>query len=216
MKPVEKMNQEETYYEILKVDKKATVSEIVQAYHHAKSAFSRDSLATYSLFSPEDAKAELDKLEKAYLHLSNIDRKREYDRALSTGTPLKEKESPHPAQPAPLDMAKTTEFPAPRTSASHLTVAPSPAPVEGPVNGLLLKEAREQRNLSIDDVARVTKIPVKFIRAIESQDPEAMPARVYVQGFIRNLATIYRMDPTSTAKGYLHTLDGEKRPNNVK
>ena len=72
--------EEETFYEILKVDRKATVAEIVAAYHSAKNAFSKDSVATYSLFNNDEAQTVLNKLEEAYLTLSNFEKRAEYER----------------------------------------------------------------------------------------------------------------------------------------
>jgi len=226
--------QEETYYDILKVDPKSTVAEIVAAYHTAKNAFSRDSVATYSLFSPEEAQAELDKLEQAYLNLSNIDKKRAYDRALHEKlhgesnsmmppnmTELERRQNAHSHQGS-RGNAMTDNFDSPSSPARFASTGPnsnSPsATVENPppaysstdpVTGNVLREIREKRSLSADDVSRITKIPVKFIQAIESEDPKKLPARVYLQGFIKNLATLYKLDPKLAAKSYLDYTDGK-------
>ena len=45
----------QTYYELLEVDSQATRTEIVDAYDRARAAFAPDSLATYNLFTPEEA-----------------------------------------------------------------------------------------------------------------------------------------------------------------
>jgi cytoskeletal protein RodZ len=79
--------------------------------------------------------------------------------------------------------------------------------LEGPVTGTRLREIREKRTLSLDDVSRITKIPTKFLRAIEEDDLKRMPARVYLQGFVKNLATLYRLNPKDTVKSYLEHID---------
>lgn len=80
------IKQKETYYDILKVPRRASVSEIVAAYHLAKNAFSKDSMATYSLFSADEAQKMLQKLEEAYVTLSNFEKRADYDRRLTQDT----------------------------------------------------------------------------------------------------------------------------------
>lgn len=227
---------DETYYDILKVDRKATIAEVVAAYHSLKNAFSRDSMATYSLFSPEEAKTVLDRLEEAYLNLSNIDKKREYDRWL-------EAQSSNPDLPSMTELTRmqaaqhstresrvsiftesnTTGESSP-TNPSHeppeasvatnpnLDATPIPIISGDAVSGPVLRNVRERRGLSIDDVSRITKIPIKFIRAIEADDLKHLPARVYLQGFVKNLAILYKMDPKQTVKAYFDYSDRISAP----
>lgn len=213
--------KEETLYDVLKVDRKATISEIVAAYHSAKNAFSKDSVATYSLFSPEETKAILDRLEEAYLTLSNVDKKREYDRNLNGAEGLDGPDGAHAAPtppPAPVPLparpassATPTDYGEGDGSVRKLPAKPmSPPPIEfgqGALTGAMLREAREKRTLSVEDVSRITKIPGKFIRAIESDDLRQIPARVYLQGFVKNLAVLYRLDPGAAIKAYLMHID---------
>lgn len=226
-------DRKETHYEVLKVSPRATVAEIVSAYHTAKNAFSKDSVATYSLFSPEEAQVELKRLEEAYLTLSNIEKRSEYDRRLAKGegeaevggptlTPVR---TPSPTvapspQTASLDLGeplKVEVIPAPAAIFTP-TVPPSvpeatvplsdPLPATGTaIEGATLRGLREARGLSVDDVSRITKIPAKFIKAIEGEDKVRLPARVYIQGFVKNLATLYKLDPVSASKTYLQHLE---------
>ena len=217
---------EETFYDVLKVDPKATIAEIVAAYHTAKNAFSRDSVATYSLFSPEETQGILSKLEEAYLTLSNIEKKRDYDEGLSkrrneeSGVPpamsepeLKSKAMGLPTPPATSSSTGTPSSTSSTPDSEVVTRISAPvdpndtAPVPDVITGSVLKEIRERRGLSHDDVSRVTKIPVKFIQAIEGENPKALPARVYLQGFVKNLAVFYKLDPQVTVKSYLEAID---------
>lgn len=204
--------QLESFYEVLKVDPRATVAEIVTAYHAARGAFSKDSVATYSLFSAEEIQEELQKLEQAYVTLSNIDKRAEYDRRLAGGT-HNDTEPTEPRQrvdkPAPTAAAAPAEV-----SAPSIPLPSSDVSVDVPeeVNGVYLKEVREKKGLSQDDVARITKIPSKFLRSIESDDFKRLPARVYIQGFIKNMASLYRIDAKTLAQGYLSYLDKRNPP----
>src|SRR5262245_17675746 len=73
-------NDAQSYYEILDVKPDASQSEIRQAYFRVKSAYGKDSAALYSLFDEQETQLVLERVEEAYLVLSNVDKRREYDR----------------------------------------------------------------------------------------------------------------------------------------
>jgi cytoskeletal protein RodZ len=54
--------------------------------------------------------------------------------------------------------------------------------------GQQLREARTQRGVELSEVERVTKIRVKFLRAIEEGRWEDLPAPVYARGFLSTYA----------------------------
>lgn len=60
--------------------------------------------------------------------------------------------------------------------------------------GTTLREARLERGLSIDEVARATRISSRFLIALEQDDYEELPAPVYVRGFIRLYAEQVGLD----------------------
>ena len=64
-----------------------------------------------------------------------------------------------------------------------------------PSVGETLQFAREDRALSIDQVARDTRISARFLEALEADNYEALPAPVYVRGFLRSYASYLRLDP---------------------
>lgn len=52
--------------------------------------------------------------------------------------------------------------------------------------GQVLKETRESKNLSLDEVAKATKIQKKYLTAIESDDLRSIPSQAYASGFVKN------------------------------
>ena len=54
--------------------------------------------------------------------------------------------------------------------------------------GNLLKDRRKDRGLSIEDVARITKIRAKYLQALENGDYSSFPSEVYLKGFLKNYA----------------------------
>lgn len=54
--------------------------------------------------------------------------------------------------------------------------------------GDMLREAREQKNLDIEDVAKTTRIPQRHLESIETGDYGALPGRTYAIGFAKSYA----------------------------
>lgn len=56
--------------------------------------------------------------------------------------------------------------------------------------GRYLRRQREMRGLSIDEVARSTKIPPTLLGALEEGQAERFPERVFVLNYIRSYANV--------------------------
>ncbi|MEO9601512.1 RodZ domain-containing protein [Parasphingorhabdus sp.] len=54
--------------------------------------------------------------------------------------------------------------------------------------GEVLRQAREQQNLSLEDIAKKTRIPHRHLSSIENGDFEALPGRTYTIGFAKSYA----------------------------
>jgi cytoskeleton protein RodZ len=54
--------------------------------------------------------------------------------------------------------------------------------------GEILKTAREKRNLTVEQIARDTRISRRYIEALEMEDFAAFPGETYLIGFLRNYA----------------------------
>ncbi|MDL4838998.1 helix-turn-helix domain-containing protein [Aquibacillus rhizosphaerae] len=61
--------------------------------------------------------------------------------------------------------------------------------------GSKLKEAREAKNLSLDDLQKITKIQSRYLQAIEKSNYEVMPGNFYIRAFIKEYATAVDLDP---------------------
>jgi cytoskeleton protein RodZ len=60
--------------------------------------------------------------------------------------------------------------------------------------GERLRLAREERGTSLDDVARLTRIPIRHLEHIERGDWEALPAITYSIGFVKAYANAVGLD----------------------
>ncbi len=68
--------------------------------------------------------------------------------------------------------------------------------------GRYLLRERELRGLSPDDVARVTRLAPAVITSIESGDPERMPPRGYLVGYLRSYAGAVGLDADDVVLRY--------------
>ena len=60
--------------------------------------------------------------------------------------------------------------------------------------GLLIKEKREAKGLSIEDVASRIKVASRILQNIDNGDLKRLPHAVYTKGFIRSYALLVGMD----------------------
>lgn len=201
--------QQETYYEILRISEEASPSEISTAYQSAKQAFTGANVAGYSVMDEATTKDLLTKIEEAFRVLSDPKRRKKYDKRLRyQSQSTHEGEDNMPITTQPQENTASTPIPVPM---AETPVEQNAAAASNEMNGNRLRTIRESRNISLDDLARVTKIPMKFIKALEEENVTALPARVYIQGFIKNLASIYKLNPTETAKAYLQSFDARNK-----
>ncbi|MBM4464909.1 MAG: helix-turn-helix domain-containing protein [Chloroflexi bacterium] len=61
--------------------------------------------------------------------------------------------------------------------------------------GQLLREARQQKGVSLEEVEEATRIRQKFLQALEEGNFAALPAEAYVKGFLRTYAMYLELDP---------------------
>jgi len=72
----------QNYYEILDVDPAASDEDVKRAYRLVRASFEPDSMAIYSLYSPEETESIGAKIDEAFRILTNRDRRRVYDKYL--------------------------------------------------------------------------------------------------------------------------------------
>jgi flagellar biosynthesis protein FlhG len=69
--------------------------------------------------------------------------------------------------------------------------------------GALLRKAREAQGISLPDIASQTKISLLYLRAIEAEAFDSLPAPVYLRGFLMQIARTLRLEPVQVSKSYL-------------
>ncbi len=76
--------------------------------------------------------------------------------------------------------------------------------------GVLLREAREERGLALDDVAAMTRIPRGMLEHLEEDRFEEYVADVFARGHLRNYAQELRLDVDEVLQSY-ERLTGRRR-----
>jgi len=69
--------------------------------------------------------------------------------------------------------------------------------------GELLKETRQNKEVSLEEVEQELKIRKKYLQALEEEDFSIMPPEVYVKGFLCNYAIYLGLDPEEVKALYI-------------
>ena len=193
------------HYELLDVARDASPEEIERAYRLASSTWAEGSLATYSLFSDDEAGVLRDRIEHAFLVLSDAEARAAYDRGLAPeDAPVRSDDD------LPFDLDLSLEPPETHAAESLPALASFEESIEEagvPWDGQRLRRNRLQRGIELDQIARVTKINPTYLRFIEDENFEMLPAAVYVRGFVTAYARCLGLDPGRVAPDYMERCE---------
>jgi len=230
MKKMEDLN----YYELLEVSTDSTPQDIHRAYERIRKIYEPNSIALYSLFSPEETTALNQRIEDAYRTLVYEDTRRRYDHTLrrdqvlpETGptAPLPERRQQRPQQPVlPLQQDDRYLKSAEPIPASVPHAAPVAAPIQlqplpssiTEFTGSVLKDLREQRELTIRNIADITKLGTRSIEFLEEENFTKLPARAYIRGFLSLYAKALGYTPERLLTDYMKRYDAAMNPQKQK
>lgn len=77
--------------------------------------------------------------------------------------------------------------------------------------GTWLRRQRELREISLREIADVTKISIRYLEALEQDRFDVLPAPVFAKGFLREYARYVGLDPDEVVNSYL-TAQKEVEP----
>ena len=69
--------------------------------------------------------------------------------------------------------------------------------------GARLREAREARGLTIDEIAATTRIAIGTLRALERNEVNCLPKGIFFRSFVRSYAAEVGLDPEATLQEFL-------------
>jgi curved DNA-binding protein CbpA len=181
--------REQNYYEILEVGPKATEEEIRIAYDKLKDIYSPSFPGMTLLFTPEEVREIRDRVEEAYRVLKDPRSHREYDLMIRGEGDM-------------------TVVPALPPFVTHRVLSPQQIKEalrgdEARWAGESLGKIRRYLLLDIDEVAAEIKVRMHYLQAIEEEDVHALPAPIYLKGFLRVYAKTLGLDPKQVTDEYL-------------
>ena len=179
-------------YEVLGVPRTAADDEIRRAYKRQREIFREGSFPVVSVVTPDALHAEQARIEEAYDTLLDSNKRRAYD--LST----------FPAD-APRDARAERHFDEARQAELLLLQAEIGREIhaETEFTGALLRKVREAQGVELSDIALRSKISSLHLAALEEERAIDLPAAVYVQGFIQEVAKFLKLDPTQVTRTYM-------------
>jgi flagellar biosynthesis protein FlhG len=194
---------EMSHYEVLEVAPDASPEELERAYRLARATYAEDSLAAYSIFQEEDTSALRERVELAYRVLADSQQRTVYDTSLGSEVAREDEIK------IALDLAMEDEavpHPSPEVAPE---VTEFDAFVEedgGRVDGAWLRRFRLRLGVEIEQIAAITKINPTYLRYIEDERFEDLPAPVYVRGFVSAYARCLGLDPERVVSAYMERL----------
>lgn len=223
IKKIEDLN----YYELLEVGPQATSQEIHKAYERVRLVYTPNSIALYSLFTPEETAAITLRIENAYRTLVYEDKRKRYDALLRGQNELPDPPPPpHEPKYQPRSVQPTLTLPsenryigAPESSARQPTPPKSMHETFTPVSqfiaeftGLAIRMLREQKGFTLRHIADTTKVGTRYLECIEEEVFQKLPARAYTRGFLMLYAKALGCEPERMTSDYLKRYDAAMNP----
>jgi flagellar biosynthesis protein FlhG len=183
---------EQSHYEVLELSPEASADQVERAYRVARSTYAPDSLATYSLYDERDLVVIQERIELAYKVLSDEGQRRAYDEQLNAG----------PRVELALSFANDDE--------ASLEGSPEirgfEEPEDGAWTGARLRRLRMARGVELERLASATKVSASYLTALEDERFDALPATVYVRGFVTAYARAIGLDAERVVPPYMERV----------
>lgn len=203
-------NSRYNYYEILELPANSPENEVTAAYERAKTTYSGENQAIYTIFSEQEAREMINMIEEAYKILGNKILRHIYDQRLLSGHA-----SLNDLTYASILDASKQLAPEVKSEPKKVASYEKDAELESFIsknedwNGESLKQVREYKNLSIDRLSEITKINPWYISAIERTQPGDLPAIVFVRGYVIQIARALNLNDKIVADSYMKTFKAQ-------
>ena len=191
-----------SYYQLLDVKPSASIAEIQQAYQKLKSIYQPNHISAYSLFSNEDLEKISRRLDHAFALLTNPNRRKEYDISLteSKGESITKGKDTKVRKKLAFSLLDDVKQ-------EKIEQKQQPGLI---YDGRYLKELRQLKKVSLDEISKITKIRIPILTAIESMDISLLPERIYLKNFLKEYAKCLKLSPSEVSGSYLHVYDKMK------
>jgi flagellar biosynthesis protein FlhG len=192
IEPVGLVPIEPTLYDVLLTHRGASDEELRRAFKRLKEIYREGSLPLTSLLHGEGISRAQATIDEANDTLLDSLKRRAYD--VSTFPEAEEQPEPHASE---RDLALAAEREQMREELAHEVNA------QTVFTGSLLRKVREAQGIGLDDISRRTKISASYLQAIEEERFAALPAFVYLRGFVNEVAKYLKLDAMQVSRTYL-------------
>ncbi len=209
------MNEDLTYYEILEVAPDASFSEIRSAFREIQSIYDKESLSTYSLFSPKERLDILTQAQQAFETLVDREKRLAYDKLLTKAGKLTESmgfaQKPKTPEPVFKTAPSGTESQASKdvkkkVQASSFLALKEEFASKDNVTGAGLKRLRQAGGVTLVEIFEMSRVSVATLEAIESDQLHKLPPAIYLKGFLKAYAECLGLDPVLIVPAYMENL----------
>ncbi len=211
------LDSAKNYYNLLEVPTNADLEEIHESHIRIKNAYSSDALALYSLMDQDECQRMLDNIEEAYMVLSDENKRKQYDKIHNIN---EEAESLTSQNYFTNKQEKISTIQNKGKNLVRKIVAGRKFSLDYEINpqfekdiknmtefaGEVLRTIREYKSVDISRMSELTRVSEMNLRYIEDEDYTALPASVYVRGFVYQYAQCLRLPPDIVATSYANRL----------
>jgi DnaJ-class molecular chaperone len=204
-----------TFYELLDIASDASPFEIHHAYKEMFQLYHEDSLASYSFFSREEREEILAKLNEAYSTLMDEKKRSQYDQHLIERG-LLEEDMQYQRDRKKLSLLPLSRRPGADTALrirERLKIMVSSNTMiqeilaHDALSGSDLKKIRDELGVSLEEIAETVKVRMAYLRAIEEDQFEKAPSKIFLKGFVRAYAQYIGLDADMVASRYLKRIN---------
>jgi flagellar biosynthesis protein FlhG len=198
---IPKRTEEQTLYEVLEIDPGASEEEIRRAYKRMREMYAAESMVVAGLYTPERLDVVQARIDEAYDTLLDAEQRKLYDVNLfPEGIPTR---SPTPMPPGLIPVSPASPPPSDEALPAKVEIPQPTIDANTEITGELLKRLREARQVDLVEISQRSKVSVQHLRSIEDENWAAMPAQVYLRGFLVEIARFLRLDPQHVTRSYL-------------
>jgi len=205
---------EQNFYELLGIEFDVSPFEISRAYKENYQLYHEDSLVSYSLFSREERGEILARLDEAYATLIDEKKRSRYDQSLIECGILKEGVKSQDGQKTMglISDSKVSTNSTILTIKNELKAMVSSNPViqeiltHDALWGKDLKRIRDELGVSLEIIREMTKVRMIFLRAIEEDEYEKAPSRMFLKSYVKAYAQSIGLDGDFVASRYLNKI----------
>jgi DnaJ-class molecular chaperone len=205
------------FYELLEIPVNASSFEIRQAYRDALSIYEEDSMISDSFFTDEERNAILRRIEAAFSTLIDRGQRGAYNREMVDAGAIDASflENARPKSKGPIPLFSLKKKAGQQTLSSRVRDRIRRKDFSGVseeilskelISGQDLKRLRKHVGIALEEIFEVTRISLKVLKAVESDDVPSLPRGFYLRNFLKSYSELFQLDSNKVIDGYLENI----------